>query len=110
MFVPWLSGEKALDKLLPIGWVSKIVQPSYHSPPVCLSIYLTGVSLNLFSPIYKRSTRLCIDLIVVSAFAIIPDDISLAEFHRMCAVYLSYKISRFVKLVPAVITLIEITA
>lgn len=67
------------------------------------------VLLNLVVSIYKRSTRLCVDLTVVSAFGIKSCDVTLAGFHRKCAVYHSYKSPWCVKLVPAVITLIEIT-
>ena len=75
-----------------------------------LSAELPGIKISLFLYIYKnRSTRLCIDLTVVSTFAIITN-IHLAGFHRKCAILSIYKIPWFVKFVPAVITLIEITA
>ena len=76
-----------------------------------LSAELPGIKISLFLYIYKnRSTRLCIDLTVVSTFAIITNVIHLAALHRKCAILSVYKIPWFAKFVPAVITLIEITA
>lgn len=49
-----------------------------------------------------------VDLTVVSAAIRIPG-IRLAGFPKKCAVYLSDKIHWFVKLVPAVISLMEMT-
>lgn len=70
-FTSRLSREKALYQLLPIDWIRKMAHALVTFTSSLFQYFLLGFAKLTFI-IYKRSTRLCVDLTVLSPSGMIP--------------------------------------